>query len=214
MEKWNSSVVGVCVATMLALVAPIRAQEFEEYKQHSLYTDVKAHAIGDIVTILIVESTTGSQQSGVNSSDKASMKASGSITGSLTSVLPMLGAASDYASGHDGKSGSQQQDGLTGKLTAVVTGVSGNGNLSLQGRRRLQVNGETYVLDIKGMVRSSDITSQNIVYSFNVANVEISYKKAGLANSLGRPGWIARWTTWLMVAGLGTAAYLGISAAN
>jgi flagellar L-ring protein precursor FlgH len=206
-------VFGFCAVLLLAIYAPARAQ-FNEYKQHSLYTDVKAHTVGDIVTILIIESTTGSQQSGVNSSDKASMKASGNITGNLTSVLPLLGAASDFESGHDGKSGSQQKDLLTGKITAVVTGISGNGNLSLQGKRRVQVNGESYVLDIKGMVRSSDITAENLVYSYNVANVEIAYKKSGLSNSLGRPGWIARWTTWAMVAGLGAAAYFGISAAN
>lgn len=214
MKTGSRILFGGCFVLAFWLGAPLRAQEFDEYKQHSLFADVKAHAVGDIVTILIVESTTGSQQSGVNSSDKASMKANGSITGNLTSVLPLLGASSNYESDHDGKSGSQQKDGLTGKLTAVITDVSPNGNLSLQGRRRLQVNGESYILDIKGVVRSSDITSQNLVYSFNVANVEITYKKAGLGNSLGRPGWVARWTTWLMVAGLGAAAYLGISAAN
>ena len=37
------------------------AQSFNKYKNSSLYTDIKAHGVGDIVTILIVESTSGSQ---------------------------------------------------------------------------------------------------------------------------------------------------------
>lgn len=190
------------------------AQQFEQYKQHSLYTDVKAKSEGDIVTILIVESASGSRQSNVNSSNQASLNASGSITGNLTSFLPLLGASSKFDSKHAGTEGTTQRDLLTGKITAVVTEITPNGNLILQGKRRLEVNGETHILALKGMVRPKDITSDNIVYSYNLANVEIAYKKAGLMNKFGKPGWIARWSAWLLIMGLGAAAYLGVSATN
>ncbi|MFQ5675735.1 MAG: flagellar basal body L-ring protein FlgH, partial [bacterium] len=188
-------------------------QSFSGFKNNSLYTDIKAHGIGDIVTILISESTSGSQQSDLNGSSKASLKANGSITGNLTSVLPLLGASSSFENSQSNKAGTAQKDGLTGRLTAVVTEILPNGNLKLRGRRRLEVNGETYLLDISGTVRPKDIASDNMVLSYNLANVEISYKKDGLLNKLGKPGLIARWTTWAMVMGLGAAAVLGISAA-
>ncbi|MFQ5770618.1 MAG: flagellar basal body L-ring protein FlgH [bacterium] len=190
------------------------AQHFEKYNQNSLYTDIKAHSVGDIVTILIIESTSGAQQSGVNSSDQASLSTSGGVTGNLTSFLPLFGASSKFESDHSGKAGTAQKDVLTGKITAVVTEIKPNGNLKLQGKRRLEVNGETYILTVKGMVRQKDIASENLVYSYNLANVEISYKKAGFINKLGKPGLIARWSTWLMVLGLGAAAYFGVSAAK
>lgn len=187
------------------------AQAFDKYKNSSLYTDIKAHGVGDIVTILIIESTTGSQQSNLKASGKSSLKADGSVTGNLTSVLPLLGASSSFENSQTNQAGTAQKDGLTGKLTAVVTEILPNGNLKVQGRRRLEVNGESYLLDVKGLVRPKDIASDNMVFSYNLANVEIAYKKDGFLRS--KPGIIARWSTWLMVMGLGTAAVLGISAA-
>ncbi len=187
------------------------AQSFNKYKNSSLYTDIKAHGVGDIVTILIIESTTGSQQSNLKSSGKSSLKADGSITGNLTSVLPLIGASSSFENNQTDQAGTAQKDGLTGKLTAVVTDILPNGNLKIQGRRRLEVNGESYLLDVKGLVRPKDIASDNMVFSYNLANVEIAYKKDGFLR--GKPGMIGRWSTWLTMMGLGVAAVLGISAA-
>ncbi len=186
------------------------AQSFNKYRSSSLYTDLKAHGVGDIVTILIVESTSGSQQSNLKSSGKSSLKADGSLTGNLTSVLPLIGVSSSFETNQTDQAGTAQKDGLTGKLTAVVTEVLPNGNLKIRGRRRLEVNGESYLLDVKGLVRPKDIASDNMVLSYNIANVEIAYKKDGFLRS--RPGMIGRWSTWLMVMGLGAAAILGISA--
>ncbi|MCG8606982.1 flagellar basal body L-ring protein FlgH [bacterium] len=201
-------------ALCIKLAWPVEGlSQVEGFKSASLYTDIKAHEVGDILTILIVESTSGAQQSDINSADKSSMSTNGSITGNLTSVLPILGASSGFESGSSAKAGAAQKDVLTGKITAVVTGMMRNGNLILEGKRRLEVNGESYLLTVKGVARPKDISSENMIFSYNVANVEISYKKDGLINKLGKPGLIARWTTWLMVMGLGASAYLGISAA-
>ncbi len=203
----------LCGAALSLLAqAPTFAQKSEGFTTASLYTDIKAHDIGDIVTILIVEATSGSQSSDANSSDKSSLSANGSITGTLTSVLPILGASSKFESGNSARAGTAQKDVLTGKITAVVTGLMRNGNLVLEGTRHLEVNGESYVLTVKGVALPKDISADNLIFSYNVANVAISYKKSGFLNKLGKPGLIARWTTWITVAGLGAAAYLGISA--
>ncbi len=189
------------------------SQNFDQFKTHSLYTDFKAKQIGDIVTIMIVESTSGSQESDRESSGKGSTKGSGSVTGNLTGFLPTIGAQTSFEHDNSGKAGSNQKDALTGRITAVVTDVGATGNLTLQGKRQMEVNGETYVLGVRGTARQKDITSDNTVFSYNLANVQISYKKDGLINKLGKPSVIARWTTWLMLAGLGASAALGIGAA-
>jgi len=206
-------ITGIIVVFLFSFLAQNGfTQSFNKYKNSSLYTDIKAHGIGDIVTILIIESTTGSQQSNLNTSGKSSLKADGSLTGNLTSILPLIGASTSFATNLSNQAGTAQKDGLTGKLTAVVTEILPNGNLRLQGRRRLEVNGESYLLDVKGLVRPKDIASNNIVFSYNLANVEIAYKKDGLLRS--RPGMIGRWSTWIMLLGLGAAAVFGISATN
>lgn len=203
----------VVFSTLLAWSGVASGQDFEQYKKHSIYTDYKAAQVGDIVTIMIIESTSGSGQSNSNNSEKGSMKASGKVTGNLASFLPLFGADASFESDNSGKAAANQTDALTGRITALVTEISPTGNLTLQGRRRLEVNGEAYILEVKGMARQKDITSDNIVLSYHLANVEISYKKDGLINKIGKPALIARWTTWAMIAGLGVSAIWGIGAA-
>ena len=143
-------ITGIIVVFLFSFLAQNGfTQSFNKYKNSSLYTDIKAHGIGDIVTILIIESTTGSQQSNLNTSGKSSLKADGSLTGNLTSILPLIGASTSFATNLSNQAGTAQKDGLIGKLTAVVTEILPNGNLRLQGRRRLEVNGESYLLDVK-----------------------------------------------------------------
>ena len=65
----------VVFSTLLAWSGFASGQDFEQYKKHSIYTDYKAAQVGDIVTIMIIESTSGSGQSNSNNSEKGSMKA-------------------------------------------------------------------------------------------------------------------------------------------
>jgi len=189
------------------------AQNFDKFRRTSLYTDFKAKTIGDIVTILISESTTGSQESDRSSTGKGNAKASASVTGNLTQFLPIFGAQSNFEHDNSGTAKSNQKDVLSGRITAVVTEISPNGNLGLKGKRRLEVNGETYILTVAGMARQKDITADNSVLSYNLANVQISYKKDGAINKLGKPAFLARWSTWLLFAGIGASAALGVGAA-
>ena len=191
----------------------LHAQDFEKFRRTSLYTDFKAKTIGDIVTILISESTTGSQESDRSSTGKGNAKASASVTGNLTQFLPIFGAQSNFEHDNAGTAESNQKDALSGRITAVVTEISPNGNLSLKGKRRLAVNGETYILTVAGVARQKDISADNSVLSYNLANVQISYKKDGIMNNLGKPAFLARWSTWLLFAGIGASAALGVGAA-
>lgn len=184
------------------------AQNYDKFKENSLYTDFKAKEVGDIVTIMIIESTSGAQKSDSKSAESASISGSGSITGNLMRFLPQFSAETDFASDNKGATDALQKDALTGKITAVVTEIEPNGNLILAGARRLEVNGETYLLNVKGTARQKDITSENLVLSYNLANVEIAYKKDGFMNKFGKPSTLARWTTWTVMAGLTAAAYL------
>jgi flagellar L-ring protein precursor FlgH len=212
METYGKLTLFLSVILIVSAV-PASAQDFEQYKLHSMYTDYKAKEIGDIVTILIVEATSGAQGSDAKSKSDASLDASGKVTGNLTDFLPLFGMSSDLASESSSRANTSQTDNLTGKITAVVTEILPTGNLRLQGTRRLAVNGEQYVLEVNGIARQRDITSDNIVLSYNLANVEIDYQKDGLINKFGKPGLITRWSTVVLAGVLGAAALLGVSAA-
>jgi len=211
-RKTTILLIGLC--SMWAGLGTAYTQDYEKYKVQSIYTDYKAKEIGDIITILIVESTSGSQNSGSDASSKGQFNAKGQLTGNLTSFLPLFGASTELSNSSKSQAKTNQTDALTGKLTAVVTEILPSGNLALQGTRRMEVNGEKYVLDVRGVARQRDISSENLVMSYNLANVEISYKKDGWINSQGKAGWITRAGTWLFVGGLTLAAAFGIGAAT
>ncbi len=189
------------------------AQNFDKYKQTSLYTDFKAKQIGDIVTIMIVESTSGSQQSDASRNNKGSLSAKGKMGGNLTRFLPLFNASTNFEDKNSGAADAAQKDALNGKLTAIVSDVSPNGNLTLTGKRHLEVNGDTYLLTVEGIARQKDITAENMVLSYNLANVEISYTKDGFMDGVASP-FVRRWTTWFLMAGVATSAYYFLGVAS
>jgi len=164
----------------------------------SLYSDVKAHGVGDIITILIVENANASQESKVSSSGSANIAADGSVTGSLSDYLPVFGISSSVSSDRDGQQGTKQNDKLTGKISARIIEQTNNDMFLVKGERIVEVSGETNVMQVEGYVRSRDIGNDNTVYSYNLADAKIIYRKKGLDNSITRPGTIHRLGTWVI----------------
>jgi flagellar basal body L-ring protein FlgH len=162
---------------------------------------------------MIVESTSGSQQSDVSHNSKGSLSSGGKMGGNLTRFLPLFSASTNFEDKNSGAADAAQKDALNGKVTAIVTEVSPNGNMTLTGKRHLEVNGDSYVLTLQGIARQKDITSENIVLSYNLANVDISYTKDGFMDGVASP-FIRRWTSWLLMAGVATSAYFFLGVAS
>jgi flagellar L-ring protein precursor FlgH len=198
------------LTVMMLLATPLAAQ-LTDMTGPSLYSDIKAHNVGDVVTILIVETANASRESRVERSSQSDVSASGSVTGNLTNFLPLFGASSSLSSSHDGSEGTQQKEQLTGKISASIVEKTENGLLRIQGERLLEVNGELNLMRLEGLVRPRDIRSDNTVYSYNIAEAKIVYKKGGLTNKLVKPGTVQRWSTWFFGAGLLALAILGTS---
>jgi flagellar L-ring protein precursor FlgH len=176
----------------------------------SIFSDVKAHEIGDVVTVLIMENANASRESNINSSGKSSISTNGSVSGSLTDFLPVFGMSSNLNSSHDGSEGTQQQDKLTGKISARIVEITSNEMIKISGERRLEVNGETNIMQIEGFVRLRDIGTDNTIYSYNLADAKIVYRKDGLKNKLVKPGTLHRVGNWLLGIGLVVVAITGV----
>ncbi|MFQ6613996.1 MAG: flagellar basal body L-ring protein FlgH, partial [Fidelibacterota bacterium] len=177
----------------------------------SLYADVKAHNIGDVVMVLISETANAAQESKVNNSQKSSASANGGISGNLTSFLPLFGASTDLANSHNGTAGTQQKDQLKGKMTATIVDKLENGMLKIEGERIVEVNGEKNRMHLEGLIRSRDIGTDNTVYSYNIAQAKIIYKKDNLGDKLVKQGKLQRLTTTTVMLGLIGLAIAGKS---
>jgi len=156
----------------------------------SLYEDFKARRVGDLLTIVVIESTTASTSAdtAVKKSESASTQAG---VGPLLKLLwPELGAGGKTdmsVSGNTTRSGS-----ITARITVVVMETLPNGVLRVEGRRTLKINNETQTLVFTGLVRIRDIRSDNTIPSTLVANAQVQFEGKGAIGSRQREGLITK----------------------
>ena len=177
----------------------------------SLYTDIKAHTIGEVVTVLIVESASARLESNVNSRSNASVDADADLAGSFTQFLPVFGASSVISSDINNSAGSKQEDRLSGKITVTIMEETDAGLLRIEGERSVEVNGEENIMKLEGLVRPRDIRTDNTVYSYNIANAQIAYRQAGVVNAIASPATISKTIAITLILGLLGMAITGLS---
>jgi len=199
-------VIGLCaLLTQLSL-----GQTFKTFNQ-SIYSDIKAYSVGDVITVLIVEIARASRESKVESSSSSGISAQGSVAGNLTDFLPAFGASTGLSNSHDGAEGTQQKEQLSGKVSAIIVEKTQNGMLKIKGERTVQVNGETNIMRLEGLIRQRDIRTDNTVYSYKIANANITYERGGLMNKFINQSTVHKWTTWLFGFGLLVIAVVGLA---
>ena len=72
-------------------------------------------------------------------------------------------------------------------LAGVVTQVLPNGNLMVSGHQQVRVNTELRDLQISGLVRVEDITSDNTVNLAQIAEARVSYGGQGQITDVQQP---------------------------
>ncbi len=72
-----------------------------------------------------------------------------------------------------------RNEALNATLTARIIKVLDNNTYFIHGRREVLVDGEKQILELSGVVRSFDISKDNVVQSKHIANAKIAYTSAG-----------------------------------
>lgn len=161
----------------------------------TLFGDRRATNIGDVVTIVLEESTRSSKSAETTlkkgtSNEILNPKVLGSlIQGSGdTNIFNKLESSTEF----EGEGESDQSNSLSGTVTAVVANVMPNGLLLLQGEKWFQLNrGEEYVR-VSGLVRPEDISGDNTVSSQRLADARIAYSGTGAMAQTNEAGWLTR----------------------
>ncbi len=188
---------GVLAALLLIALLPATstAQTMKEVVARSFYADKKAFNEGDIITVQIVEFAQGTNQT--NAKTNSDNRLDANSNPSSVSWLPDFGLTSQMTNRHTAEGEITTKGSLESKMTAVVTEVQDNGLLSIQGTRVVDVNGEKQTTVLTGLVRPEDVSADNLVFSYNIANAQISYKGKGMVSEAGKPGIIARIWNWI-----------------
>jgi len=163
----------------------------------SLFSDVKARRVGDILTIIIAEAASGTNEASTTTSKETNVATSSSGGTGALKFLPLFGFDAGNSSEFKGEGATTRRGNLRAKMTAKVKAVTETGQLLIEGNRLVEINGEKQVTTLTGLVRPEDITPDNVVYSFNIADAKISYQGKGKVNTGQRPGILTRIINWI-----------------
>ena len=162
----------------------------------AFFKDQRAARVGDIVTVIIsiddkATLNNKSTRSRTNTED-ASANAFLGYESSLSRVLPETispGSLIDLDSktSNSGTGAIIRDEKIELKIAAVITQVLPNGNLVLHGRQEVRVNFEVRQLQVAGVIRREDITSDNTVTFDDIAEARISYGGKGQITDVQQP---------------------------
>ncbi|MBO8142170.1 MAG: flagellar basal body L-ring protein FlgH [Firmicutes bacterium] len=197
MHPWLArSVFGALLAVLVAAGWPAAAGAQSLWPgSGSLYSDSKAHQVGDLVTLIIVERTEATQSATTETGKDSSLTLGPvAISDWVPAISPISASASDSFRG----GGSTTRGGtLNARMTAKVVDVLPNGILVIEGRQTIVVNGDEQVIVVSGLVRPQDIQPDNTVLSTFVADATISYYGQGPLADKQQPGLLTRLLNWL-----------------
>ncbi|MCM8813042.1 MAG: flagellar basal body L-ring protein FlgH [Candidatus Omnitrophica bacterium] len=174
----------------------------------TLFVDQRARRVGDIITVLISEqssaTSTASTSTGRNSTIDDKVESWFSIKGLLkiftggdagtqradSGNLPQakLSAKHDFK----GTGTTSRNDTFSARLTCRVMEILPNRNFVIEGRQSVAVNAEEQIIVVRGIIRPEDVSANNTVYSYNVADAKISYLGKGAIGDKQRRG-VLQW---------------------
>jgi flagellar L-ring protein precursor FlgH len=160
-----------------------------------LFSDNRARALGDLVTIVVVE------QLDANTSGASSSQRDSSASGRIGSVLgnrSAVGALTNLAniqgnSKLEGTASTSRTNSLTTTLTGQIVEVLPNGDFVVEAHKTVVVNSEKNQLDLRALLRWNDVNTANTVRSDRLGNVEIKLNGKGLvSDAIRRPNILYR----------------------
>lgn len=153
--------------------------------ERPLFEDKHARNVGDILTINLVEQTSGTRAASGGAANSSSSNASTpSITKNAVSVLNPF-AVSGSSTNKSASTGSNaESQSLTGTITVTVIEVLANGNLLVSGEKQVGLNQSDEFIRFSGVVNPTSISNLNVVQSTQVADAHIEYKNAGEMNEV------------------------------
>jgi flagellar L-ring protein FlgH len=179
------------------------ASLFRESRYYGFFQDLRAHKVGDLVTINIVETSKASKQADTKTGRTSSIDAGiSNLLGYEGKMKSSLGLPKSFdntamfkasmGNNFDGSGSTSRDESMTASITARVMEVLPNGNLVIEGTRKIRVNNETQNITLSGIIRRMDISPDNTVLSTYIANARIAYTGNGPVSDKQRPGWLAR----------------------
>ena len=170
---------------------PVKRFSLWNDKQSRLFTDPRAIARGDILTVRIHINDRARFKNESDRSRTAERSLDIGLSGDWNgSGGEVTGSGSvDSTTSAKGAGATSRSEDIVLNVAAVVTDVMPNGNLLIHGSQEVRVNYELRVLTIAGIVRPKDIGPENTVSYESIAEARISYGGRVRLSEVQQPGW-------------------------
>jgi flagellar L-ring protein FlgH len=190
---------------MLIVIPSVSAESLFDPRGASLFKDHRARMVGDVVTIIVTESTTAQNEGTSDFQKKIGMSGGVRVEGFLDYLFPGIFEPMEPIKKIDidptekfgGSGKTSEGNKFSTRISATVIEVLPNENLVVEGSRMIKVNEENQELVFKGVVRPEDVSPLNTVMSAQVADVQIFYKGKGPVAQRNKPGLITKIFNWI-----------------
>jgi len=180
------------ILSALALTPLARAQSlYNETTYRPLTADHRARQAGDILTVLVYESSSASTTADTAVKRRSDVGISAGID--ERNHKAAIGTNNQF----DGGGTVQRSGRLLAQLSVTVIAVSDMGDLQISGEQDVEINSDRQHFKLEGRVRPVDVSSNNTVASNRIADARISYLGDGDLAERQRPGMWAKVMTWL-----------------
>jgi flagellar L-ring protein precursor FlgH len=164
--------------------------------RQAFFKDQRASDVGDILTVLVniddeaeIENETERSR---DASEDADLPGFLGYEQALNRVLPEAVSPSglvDFGnqSNHSGRGTIEREEEIELKLAALVTQILPNGNFAIHGRQEVLVNYEKRIIQVDGVIRPEDISTQNTINSDQIAEARIVYAGEGQISDVQQP---------------------------
>ncbi|WP_445773058.1 flagellar basal body L-ring protein FlgH [Shewanella sp.] len=158
----------------------------------SLYSDIRAHRVGDIITVTLKESTQAKKSANNEISKGSNLSVEPVYAGGKNVSINGISLDLGYTDSMDTKreADADQSNSLDGSISANVMQVLSNGNLVIRGEKWISINNGDEFIRVTGIVRSQDINPDNTIDSTRVANARIQYSGTGTFADSQKVGWL------------------------
>ncbi len=163
-------------------------------------SDYKARRVGDVVTLLVSETTAAQSTGDVNNS--RTFAANSAVTAlpgwnTSNSANPLLGMTSSKTLKGQGETSAGSS--VTATVSARVIALLADGSMIVEAERRIVINSQHEDLIVRGVLRPVDVAPNNSAPATALANLELELKGKGVVSDyIGRQNPIIRGLLWLL----------------
>ena len=156
----------------------------------SAWSTARAHAVGDVLTVVLVENLSTSKQAQGKIAKNGNFSVTPPTAGPI--VLNPNALSAGGVTAFSGQGNASQTSQLGGEISVTIAEERRNGTVLVKGQKRLLLSqGEEWV-QLSGIVRVADIDQNNTIQSGQIADARVIYTGSGSMGRASREGWLSK----------------------